>query len=207
MKVKVCGITNLDDALLSEQLGSDALGFIFYNKSKRFIEPGKAKKIIEQLSPFTLKVGVFVNEVPEIVNKVAAELKLNFVQLHGDEDEAYISKIIYPIIKCFRVNEEFNFSTLQKVNTSAFLLDTFSNKEYGGTGKSFNWKLIPENLKHKIILAGGVSSKNIETIFDMINPVAVDLSSALEKEPGKKDIQKLKEFFNQINFIRSRKCL
>jgi phosphoribosylanthranilate isomerase len=202
LKVKVCGVTNLEDALLVQEYGADALGFIFYEKSKRFIEPSAAKEIITRLSPFTMKVGVFVNETPEFINETAANLYLNAVQLHGEEPAEYVSKINFPVIKSFRINGNFDFSMLEKYTVTSFLFDTYSNGEYGGTGKTFNWTLIPNNVKSKLILAGGVSVNNIEGIIKNVKPAAVDISSSLESVPGKKDKEKVKEFFNKINYLR-----
>ncbi len=202
VKVKTCGITNLEDALFCESEGADALGFIFYKKSKRYIEPYSAKEIIKHLSPFTIKVGVFVNETPDFIIKTAAELHLNAVQLHGEEIPEMIGKINFPVIKSFRINNGFDFSVLVKYSGASFLLDAYSDVEYGGTGKIFNWKLIPNELKSKIILAGGISINNIEYILKNIKPAAVDLSSSLEVVPGKKDTEKVKEFFKLINYLR-----
>ena len=202
MKIKTCGITNLDDALLCESEGADALGFIFYKKSKRYIEPELVKNIVMHLSPFTMKVGVFVNESVDFINKTASELNLNAVQLHGEESPDIIEKINLPVIKSFRINNEFNFSILEKYSNNSFLFDTYSDSGYGGTGEVFNWKLIPEEIKSKIILAGGISIDNIADIFTNIKPAAVDLSSSLESEPGKKDKDKVKEFFKKINYLR-----
>ena len=202
LKVKTCGITNLEDALLCESEGADALGFIFYKKSKRYIEPDSVKEIISRLSPFTMKVGVFVNDSPDLINKTADYLCLNAVQLHGEESPEIISKIFTPVIKSFRIYSGFNFSILENYSNSYFLFDTYSNAQYGGTGKAFNWQLIPEELKNKIILAGGISKDNIEDIFYNIKPAAVDLSSSIESEPGKKDKKKVKEFFKKINNLK-----
>ncbi|OGV03872.1 MAG: hypothetical protein A2330_10340 [Ignavibacteria bacterium RIFOXYB2_FULL_36_7] len=209
MKVKICGITNVEDALLCESLGADALGFIFYKGSKRFVEPEVAGEIIAKLSPFTVKVGVFVNSSPEEINKTVMEIKLNVVQLHGDENPEVISKINFPVIKSFRIKNGFDFSVLTKYERVSYLFDTYlpggqagSEKEYGGTGKIFNWKLIPEELRNKIILSGGISINNIEEIYKNIKPAAVDLSSSLEIKPGKKDREKVKEFFKTINYLR-----
>jgi phosphoribosylanthranilate isomerase len=203
MRVKVCGITNIDDALLCESLGADALGFIFYPKSKRYIQPEKAKSIIENLSPFILKVGVFVDEDPDEINKIASEINLSAVQLSGDEDFTIINKLKRPVIKTFRIKNNFDFSQLEKFNGSSFLLDSHSKEEFGGTGQKFDWELIPNTLKNKIILAGGVSTENIEFIYKNIKPAAVDLSSSLEKEPGKKDEKKVREFFRKFNSLRN----
>ncbi|MEO8232892.1 MAG: phosphoribosylanthranilate isomerase [Ignavibacteriota bacterium] len=196
MKVKICGITNLEDALLCEKLGADALGFIFYDKGKRHIEPNSAADIIKLLSPFTLKVGVFVNEIPENINAISKLAGLNIVQLHGDESPQQIIEINLPAIKAFRVSDDFDFDILNDYKNCYFLFDTYSVSEYGGTGTIFNWNIIPQVLKCKIILSGGVSSSNINRIVKEINPCAVDISSSLEEYPGKKSEIKLKEFFN-----------
>ena len=206
LRVKICGITNLEDALLCESEGADALGFIFYKKSKRYIEPDLAKEIINYLSPFIMKVGVFVNESPDSINETALKLHLNAVQLHGEENPELVNKISFPVIKSFRIRQqpdsEFDFSILNKYQDAYFLFDTFSNVEYGGTGKIFNWSLIPDELKSKIILAGGVSISNIEDIVKTVKPAAVDVSSSLEALPGKKDKIKVKEFFDKLNYLR-----
>lgn len=198
LKVKVCGITNLDDAKLCVDCGADALGFIFYKESKRYIEPDEAKKIIDKLPFFVLKVGVFVNENFENVNSTAKNIGLNAVQLHGNENLDYCGKINYPVIKAIRVDERLN-ENLEKYSDYTILLDSKDAKEYGGTGKRFDWELIPENYLNKIILAGGVSEENIDEIFYRVKPQAVDLSSSLEKEPGRKDHKKVKSFFNKVN--------
>lgn len=198
MRVKICGITNLEDALCCAENGADALGFIFYKGSKRFIEYEKAHAIIKQLPAFIMKVGVFVNEEICKVNEIAENTGLNVVQLHGEESPDYISKIKYPVIKSFRINKEFDFSILQNYPGCSFLLDAFSDKEYGGTGESFNWDLIPDSIRDKIILAGGISEKNIEEINQTIKPQAVDVSSSLEDYPGKKNHSKVKNFFKTL---------
>lgn len=201
MKVKICGITNLEDALLCEVLGANALGFIFYEQSKRYVTPETVGYIIKQIGAFTLKVGVFVNEQPEKINSIAKTTGLNIVQLHGDETPQMVSQINLPVIKAFRVNQQYNFEILNNYKNCYYLLDTFSKSEYGGTGKTFDWNLIPLELRNKIILSGGISSDNIQNIKNEINPYAVDLSSSLEEYPGKKNKEKLKEFFNKIKNI------
>ncbi len=205
MKIKICGITNFEDALLCESSGADALGFIFYKNSKRYIDPEDAKQIIERLSPFTAKIGVFVNETPEFINNTASEIKLNAVQLHGEENPEVILDIYFPVIKAFRINGSFDYSLLNRYESASFLLDSYSADAYGGTGKKFDWENIPGSLREKIILSGGVSAENIEYIFNEIRPAAVDLASSVEKAPGKKDEKKVNEFFNKINYLRSKK--
>jgi len=203
LKVKICGITNIEDALFCEKMEANALGFIFYKKSKRFIEPVKAEKIIAGLSPFTMKVGVFVNAYSEEINKTAARLKLNTVQLHGDEMPEIIGKIDSHVIKSFRINGQFDFEILSEYKNVSYLFDSYSKEEYGGTGKNFNWDLIPKELDGNFILAGGISIENIEEILDKVNPKAIDVSSSLEKSPGIKDHNKVKDFFKKINSLRS----
>lgn len=199
MKIKICGITKLEDAQLAAELGSDAIGFIFYPKSKRFITPDNAKNISQSLPPLLHKIGVFVNEEIEEVNRIAKLVKLNAVQLHGNESQEYISQINYPVIKSFGVDETFNFSILNDFANCGIILDVKDTVQYGGTGNSFDWDLIPEELRSKIIIAGGVGIKNIEEIKNNINPYGVDISSSVEIEPGIKDKDILKKLFEKYN--------
>jgi phosphoribosylanthranilate isomerase len=201
LKVKVCGITGAEDARLCEKQGADALGFIFYEGSKRNILPNDAKKIIETLSPFTLKVGVFVNESYEKIVRIVKYCGLNMVQLHGNESPELVDMLNVPVIKAFRVNESFDFSELERYRNCYFLLDSYSKDEFGGTGSTFNWQVIPESIRSKVILAGGISVENVGKIVEEINPVAIDISSGLESSVGKKDAEKVKTFFNRIKTI------
>jgi phosphoribosylanthranilate isomerase len=202
VKVKICGITNLDDALLCAEAGADALGFIFYDKSKRYIEPERASSIISELPALLMKVGVFVNEDPGRVNDIAELTGLNTVQLHGEEDVHYIEKIIFPVIKAFRVEKKFDYASLESYKYCGWLLDTFNNEEYGGTGESFKWSSIPEKVRSKVVLAGGIGIENIEEAYRIVKPAAVDLSSSLESSPGKKDKMKITVFMNKVKELR-----
>ena len=202
MRVKICGITNLEDAIMSCKYGADALGFIFYKKSPRYISPEDAFNILKRLSPFVMKIGVFVNEKPDLINRYSRIAGLNGVQLHGDESPPVINEIELPVIKSFRIDSNFNFEVLNDYINCHFLLDTNIKDSYGGTGESFNWDLIPQSLRENIILAGGISSGNIEHIIKNIRPMAVDLSSSVEKSTGKKDEGKMREFFQKINDLR-----
>jgi phosphoribosylanthranilate isomerase len=203
LKVKICGITNIDDALLCESMGADYLGFIFYPKSKRYLTTKTASSIIKELYTSTQKVGVFVNESSDVINKTAALLQLDFVQLHGDESPDFISSIKVPVIKAFRVNDDFDFGIIDQYGKMIIpLLDTFTKDSFGGTGKTFNWNIIPEKLTNNIFLSGGISSSNLAYIYENIQPFAVDVSSSLESSPGKKDTKKINEFFSIINLLR-----
>ncbi len=206
MKIKICGITNIEDALAAESLGADAIGFIFYEKGKRYVAPETVRDITNALSPFTIKVGVFVDESSEIINTKSKLAGINVVQLHGDEESKILKEITLPIIKAFRVDNNFDYKMIDQYNGCSILLDTYSEKSYGGTGKQFDWEKIPAKIRNNIILAGGVSSENIKIIYNNIKPAAVDLSSSLEIMPGKKDKKKMEKFFNKVNQLRRLQC-
>jgi len=199
-KVKICGITNLEDALWSAKFGADALGFNFYEYSSRYILPEAARDIIEQLPLKILKVGVFVNESLEKIIEKATIAKLDALQLHGEETPEFASYLRaetnLEIIKAFRVSSEFKPEDVLKYDVDAILLDAYSPKEYGGTGEVFDWEMAKKVRKifPKMYLAGGLSVKNIEDAISIINPFAVDACSCLEKEKGRKDFDKVRLF-------------
>lgn len=202
MQIKICGITRKEDAILCSQHGADAIGFIFYPKSKRYITPEAAKDIAHILPPFLMKIGVFVNETSSEVNRIAQLVGLNAVQLHGEESPKYIDQMTHPVIKCFGVDELFDFDKIDKYKNCEILLDVKDTEQFGGTGNSFNWNLIPDDLRNKVIIAGGVSSNNIKDIYSTINPGAIDLSSSVEISPGIKDKNKIIEILNIIRQIK-----
>ena len=202
VRIKICGITQLADAQLCEKEGANALGFIFYSRSKRYIHPAQAKEIISKLGPFIDKVGVFVNESVEIINTIIEECGLTMVQLHGEENAEQIKNICVPVIKGFRVDNNFNYNILQEYRECFILLDAYSDTEYGGSGKSFSWQDIPVSMRSKIILAGGISVDNLEQIFTEIKPAAIDLSSSIEVSPGIKDPKKIIEFCKKYRRLK-----
>ncbi|MCF6271528.1 MAG: phosphoribosylanthranilate isomerase [Melioribacteraceae bacterium] len=202
MKIKICGITKLEDAKLCVEYGVDAIGFIFYPKSKRHISSDDAKIIANSLPIFTHKIGVFVNEDANEVNSIAKYVGLSGVQLHGDETVEYISQISHPVIKSFGVNESFNFSLIDSYKDCTILLDVKDSEQYGGTGNSFNWELIPKRIRNEVIIAGGVSPNNINDIHEKINPYGIDLSSSVEVTPGIKDSNKIIEVLKIVNQIK-----
>lgn len=207
-KVKICGITNLEDALLSAKFGADALGFNFYEKSPRCIAPEKAREIIEQLPANVLKVGVFVNESLEKIIETASIAKLDALQLHGEETPEFArelkAKTNLEIIKAFRVSPEFQPEDVLRYETDAILLDAYSPQEYGGTGETFDWEIAKRVQKTfpKMYLAGGLSENNIAEAILFMQPFAVDICSLVEKVKGKKNKIKLRNFFNnsKLNF-------
>ncbi|MCF6807062.1 phosphoribosylanthranilate isomerase [Thiotrichales bacterium 19S9-12] len=196
VRVKICGITNLDDALFAAKCGADALGFIFYKKSKRFIEPLDAKKIIQNLPPFIQSVGLFVNQSKDEVNQVLDQVPLNLSQFHGNETNDFCLSFKRPFIKAIHLKEQQDFSDACNYfpNAQALLLDHREGSEYGGTGNRFDWSLIPDKRNKPIILAGGLNTKNITTAIEKINPDAVDVSSGIEKIPGIKDLNLVRKF-------------
>lgn len=198
-KVKICGITNLDDAIYAAECGADALGFIFYPKSPRFIEITKAKEIISKLPPFITTVGVFVNEsIEDIVNTIH-ECNINMVQLHGDETPNYCSKLPVKTIKAIRVKGEDSLKKMTEYKTSTFLLDAYSEDSYGGSGKVFNWNLaIKAKGYGRIILSGGLTPDNVREAIEKVKPYGVDVSSGVEEREGKKDRKMVKEFIRII---------
>ena len=199
MKIKICGITNYEDAKLACDLSADAIGFIFYKKSKRSVEAEEVKNIISKLPAFILKVGVFVNERIDIVNQIMQDCKLNIAQLHGDENVEYLNEINFPAVKALRISNNYDYNILKQYLNFNILLDTFNNNEFGGTGTNFNWDTIPLDVKGKIILAGGIKEENLEEIFSNILPYAIDVSSSLEEFPGKKNKSKMLSFFEKYN--------
>jgi phosphoribosylanthranilate isomerase len=198
MKVKICGITNLDDALAAVEYGADALGFVFYPKSPRFVSTDNVSKITAQLPPFVITVGVFVNEKPKKIKEIMTSANLKALQLQGDETPQDCS-IWTPTIKAFRVKDFIDLDPLAHYQgISAYLLDTYAPSSYGGTGQIFNWDIALEAKRFgKIILAGGLTPDNVEKAVSWVKPYAVDVSSGVEAEKGKKNLLKVKEFIER----------
>lgn len=201
VKVKICGITNLKDARICCVLGCDALGFVFYNKSPRYILPSKAREIILKIPAKIVKVGVFVNSSSERIRNIARLCKLDMLQLHGDESCQFCSWLRnYKIIKAFRVKNSSSVKNISRYNVFAYLFDAFVPVKIGGTGKSFNWRLIKDlkGSKKKIFLSGGLSTKNVKKAIETVRPDWVDVSSSVEIKPGKKDYRKVQGFVKAV---------
>jgi len=195
IRVKICGITNLEDALQAVETGADALGFVFCHDSPRHIFPEQAADIIRHLPPFVQTVGLFVNEAPETVNETADLCGLDVVQLHGDESPEYCEEIRRRIIKAFRVKSITCLEPMQRYRVNGFLLDAWSPTAHGGTGRTFNWEIAAcAALASRIILAGGLTPENVADAIQQVRPYGVDVSSGVESSPGKKDISKLHNF-------------
>jgi phosphoribosylanthranilate isomerase len=202
VKVKICGITNLSDALVAVDAGADALGFVFYEKSTRCINPLEAAKIIAKLPPFIQTVGLFVNEDIEKINWTADYCGLDIVQLHGDETPDDCLEVNRRVIKAFRMQNNISIDPLGRYQVSGFLLDAWSPDAYGGTGRTFNWELAGAARQYgPIILAGGLSPDNVAEAIEAVQPYAVDVSSGVESAPGKKDEGKVREFVRRAKVL------
>ena len=203
VKIKVCGTTNLKDALFAVDSGADAIGFIFYKKSPRYILQKDAKDIVAKLPPFVETVGVFVNETSDRVNRIAEQCKLTAIQLHGDESSAFCRRIKRRVIKAFRVKDTNSFKGMADYDVSGFLLDSYNEESKGGTGKTFDWNLALRAKKQgPIILAGGLNPYNVYTAIHRVKPYGVDVCSGVEKSPGIKDSVKIDEFIKSVRKFR-----
>ena len=199
VRVKICGITNLDDGLLAAELGASALGFVFA-ASPRQIDANKAKASIDGLPPFISKVGIFADEDREKVRETAAFCGLDVLQFHGSEEPSYCQGFSRKVIKAFRVKDLNSLNSLSSYKVSAYLLDSYTEDVCGGTGKTFNWQIAKEAKKagKPIILSGGLNPANVAEAIEEVCPYAVDVSSGVEKEAGKKDPEKLKKFMEEV---------
>lgn len=205
VRVKICGITNIEDALASCEYGADAIGFIFHRKSPRFVDPDTAREIVKAIPPFVTTVGVFVDEDAGTINDIVKTVGLQVVQLHGNEPPEFCKNIKGKIIKTFRIKgarvinigrgEQGVNKEMERYNVSAYLLDTYKEDVEGGTGITFNWGVARDAAKAgKIILAGGLTPENVQQAINIAMPYAVDVSSGVEERPGKKDLKKVMEF-------------
>jgi phosphoribosylanthranilate isomerase len=204
VRIKICGITNLEDALLAADLGADALGFIFYPKSPRYVAPEAAKEIIAHLPSFVTSVGVFVDEEMAAVSELAEQVGLDWIQVHGQESPGDCRSLGRRAIKGFRIKDASSLMELEPFQgaVQAFLLDNYKKGQVGGTGETFDWRLAREAKKHgQIILAGGLTSENVAQAIQVAQPQAVDSASGTETLPGKKDPEKLKAFFKAIRTV------
>ncbi len=201
-RVKICGITSPAQAREIAALNVDALGFILYPPSPRYIEPEQIKIILADLPPFLTKVGVFVNEPLDKLIETIRAAGLDLAQLSGDESPGYcsaLSKNGISWIKAFRVGEKFDEAEFDRYPQNFFLLDAWSKDEYGGTGKTCDWKLAHRaSQKFQVILAGGLEVDNIQQAIEQVQPYGIDVSSGVETAPGIKSIEKIREMLARI---------
>ncbi|GAB6099306.1 phosphoribosylanthranilate isomerase [Halanaerocella petrolearia] len=196
-RVKICGLTNLEDARQVVRCGADLVGFIFAESPRQVINEDVIR-ISKQLPVDTKKVGVFANQSAEEIKEVIANCSLDYIQLHGDETPTFCSQFDLPVIKAFRVKDKSSLNQLKEYQVDKYLLDTYLPDQLGGTGKTFNWELAKEAKRYgDIIVAGGLKPSNVAQVIKEINPWGIDVSSGVELEPGKKDQKKVREFIER----------
>ena len=209
-KVKICGITNADDAVKAVQLGADLLGFNFYPQSPRYIEPQEAEKIIRKLPAFVDIVGLFVNADTDTIRKTAGDLLLDWVQLHGDESPGFcmsLNNMPAQIMKAIRIKNGRDLEYAKNFSTDALLLDAYHPSLYGGTGERFDWKSLPELTGYmfgKTFLAGGINPQNVTEAIGH-GFYGIDVCSGIEDSPRKKNHKKMEELFKNIRSVISGK--
>jgi phosphoribosylanthranilate isomerase len=206
VKVKICGITNVEDARAAVAAGADALGFVMYGKSPRCVNPAVASAIVAGLPPFVLPVGVFVNEDVDMVRKLMDECGFALAQLHGDESASYCQSLGRPALKAIRLKDRGSFLALAefhgRANVRGFVIDAFGEHAYGGTGQTVDWALAAEAARAApILLAGGLTPSNVAEAIRQVRPYGVDVSSGVEERPGKKDPAKVKAFIEAARLV------
>lgn len=204
VRVKICGITTLEDARYCAGAGADYLGFVQYPESPRYVTPETVRQIVDWIHGIET-VGVFVNEDAQTVNRICAEAGFTMAQLHGHEPAAVVQEVAVPVIKSFRVRHDASIEHLRALMedyrgaADYFLLDTFHTSLWGGTGESFNWRVARElAAQYPLFLAGGIGADNVRLAIETMRPFAVDLSSSLESAPGIKDFDRVNAFFRAL---------
>ncbi len=199
-RVKICGITRIEDALVAVEHGCDALGFVFYEKSPRYVAVERAAEIVAALPPFISTVGLFVDATAERVRAVLGTVRLDMLQFHGDESPAYCAQFGTPYLKAVRVRPGTNLVqyATDYIGARALLLDAYAEGVPGGTGQTFDWELIPSGLSLPVILAGGLNAGNVAEAISHTRPYAVDVSGGVEREKGIKDADKIAAFMRGV---------
>lgn len=194
LRIKICGLTNLEDALAAIDAGADAIGFVFARSDRR-MEPEQVRKITEQLPPLVVKAGVFMNLNAKDIRKIMAACHLDLAQLHGEESPALCKELFPQAIKAFKVKDRTVLAQLPDYKASAFLLDTYSPAVHGGSGATFDWNIATEATAYgRLILSGGLTPTNVAEAIKKVRPFAVDVCSGVEESPGKKDPAKIRAF-------------
>lgn len=198
-RVKICGVTRLEDALVAVEWGADAIGFNFYPKSPRYLEPDVARAIGAELPTVIWKVGVFADEEADTVRALSQHVGLDFLQFHGNETPYYCEQFATPYWKAFRLKDEHTLELMKKYHSDAYLVDAYQQGTFGGTGLVANWELaIHAKEFGRIVLAGGIGPDNVETALAKVQPWAVDVCSRIEREPGIKDHEKMRELIEKV---------
>ena len=204
-RVKICGITNVEDAIAAVNAGADAIGLVFYAPSPRYVTIEQAQQIVAAMPPFVSVVALFVNALPAEIKTVLAQVRIDIVQFHGDESPAECEQIKLPYYKAIRVKADTNLLqyAVEFKHAKALLLDTYTEAAFGGTGQVFDWRLVPKNLTKPVILAGGLAPQNVSLAIQQVRPYAVDVSGGVESAKGIKDTAKVAAFMQAVNQSRS----
>tara|TARA_Y100000782_G_scaffold74912_1_gene80849 strand:+ start:32541 stop:33164 length:624 start_codon:yes stop_codon:yes gene_type:complete len=199
-RVKICGITRIEDALCAVNSGVDSLGFVFYDKSPRAIQPSEAAGIIQQLPAFVTTTALFVNADADFIDRVVAETRIDLLQFHGDESPEFCNSFSRPYLKALRMKPGLDLAAeCQRFSSSqAILLDAYRPGVPGGTGEVFDWDLIPNPHPAPIILAGGLTCDNVAEAVKSVQPYAIDVSGGVEQSKGIKDAVKIDKFINEV---------
>ena len=205
-RIKICGITSVEDALAAAQLGADAIGLVFYPPSPRYVEVEQAAEIAAALPPFVTTVGLFVNADEQTISEVVSRVRIDLIQFHGNECQDYCGLHQRPYLKAVRMSDEVDLDKQMTdyAQARALLLDTYKAGVPGGTGEQFNWDRVPAHLADKIILAGGLTPENVKDAIAQVHPYAVDVSGGVESAPGKKDKEKMARFIEAVRTQESR---
>lgn len=206
VKVKICGITDDEDARVAVEAGADALGFVMYRQSPRYVRPEAARAIVASLPPFIVPIGVFVNEEVDLVRKLMDDCGFALAQLHGDETASYCEALGRPAVKAVRLKDRSSLLAVAEFHGRAgvrgFVIDAFSDQAYGGTGRTVDWTLAAEIARTApILLAGGLTPDNVTDAVRSVRPYGVDVSSGVELRPGKKDPAKVKSFIDAVKLV------
>jgi phosphoribosylanthranilate isomerase len=205
MKIKLCGITNRTDALNAVALNVDALGFIFYEHSPRYIRPNDLETFILDIPPFVHTVGVFVNQTADTIHRIVRQCRLTTIQLHGNESPAFCTQFDRPIIKAIPVRDANDITIIPQYKgcVAGILLDTKVDHVHGGTGKTFDWGLAISAKAYDtpLILSGGINGSNIQNAIKTVNPFGIDICSGVEKEPGIKDYNRMTQLIDTIHRV------
>ena len=203
IRTKICGITNIEDALCAAENGADAIGLVFFAKSPRYVSLETAQKIVAKLPPFVSVVGLFVNQNIDEIQHIINSVPVDYLQFHGDEDETFCQQFNRPYIKAVRVQNSNDIqAALNSFKTArALLFDAYHPQEYGGTGDSFDWHMLPENINRPWILAGGLTLDNVQSAIKQSNAQAIDLSSGVEIRKGIKDHSKIKALMQKLSSV------
>lgn len=202
-RIKICGIKHLNDAQKAVECGADAIGLIFVEKSPRYVSLTEARVIAESMPPFVTVVALFMNASAETVREALKVVPLNLLQFHGEESPEFCDQFEMPYIKVLRMRDNANVVAFAQdyPNAAGILLDSYHKDAGGGTGQSFDWDLIPDDVPLPLILAGGLNSENVASAIEAVKPYAVDVSSGVESEPAVKDHKKIEQFIKEVQRV------